>query len=232
MLLVCLLEEGSRSLFVVSTRSQKTVYVWGAWRLLESRMNIPHIGLPSILRVKTDEESQRQTYGEKERDPALRSVSFNELTILEFAVIVGDNPACFRGPSLSMSRKHFSKVSMLLNEFEEMRPPRRCAKEMVMPVATRQEILRQAGYARKEIIELTKPANIVRAQRRKTKASLSFSPIHELSENSRRKALNLLSCGARKRRERELMKAYRRALGESEVKPVDVATKRDSASTE
>jgi hypothetical protein len=101
-----------------------------------------------------------------------------------------------------------SEVSADLEEYEVSRPPRRDNLEMQMPPSYRKELLRRAGYTRGEITDLTKPVNIARAQRARTRETLNLDGVNELVEKISRKTFNVLTLGMAKRSERKFLKPY------------------------
>jgi hypothetical protein len=53
-----------------------------------------------------------------------RSVSFGDLTVLEFSLGIGDNPSVSGGAPLSLS-KHVGGYQMEMDEYEELKTKRR-----------------------------------------------------------------------------------------------------------
>jgi len=92
-----------------------------------------------------------------------------------------------------------------VDAYESERPGRRQRMEMVIPCSDRMQLLKRVGYTRREIVDGTKPVNIVRHQRSRTRETQGLQPISEAVESISRKAKNLLSFGARKRNERKFL---------------------------
>jgi hypothetical protein len=139
-------------------------------------------------------------------------VSFDSITIREFPIMLGDNPGGLAGPPLTIQWKPHSTFTVPFEEYEETRPPRRSRSEMAIPPRHRQEMLRSAGYARGEIQEGTRPVNICRAQRARTKETQALDPASEIVEKIMRKTRNVMSLGALKRRERKFLEPYRKVF--------------------
>jgi hypothetical protein len=179
--------------------------------------------LRGVLVVRTDRESLSITFGQANK--AIRrprqdkdggvvksqglSVGFADITVREYPMTIGDNPSPMRGPSLSIEWKHQVEHTLSIDDYETMRPDRRTSREMMIPLSTREQILKRAGFARKEIIKLTRPVNIARHQRKSTNATFDLRPLHEVGEKVSRTAINILTLGRRKRNERKLLQPFR-----------------------
>ena len=131
-----------------------------------------------------------------------RNVSFDAVQIHEHLVLLGDNPGGNSGPPLSLDWKAQACYELPLDKYEEHRPERRSKHELALPDMTRIDILRNLGYSRVEIVQLTKPVNIARTRRRSTIKGMKRAGIEEFAERVSHKTLNMLSFGRRKREER------------------------------
>jgi hypothetical protein len=80
-----------------------------------------------------------------------KKVQFNELEIIEFTVILGDNPACRSGPAIQLSWMPQSRRNVDLDFFENTHPKRRTAREILMPSTLRTKMLQKSGYSLEEI---------------------------------------------------------------------------------
>jgi hypothetical protein len=141
--------------------------------------------------------------------PSPCGVRFGHVSIRQYPVIVGDNPAVSGGPPLSIGWEYDDEVTLDVVEYEEQRPPRRKGREMLVPTDVRTDRLREAGYSRAEIVALTKPVNLARSQRRRTLDTLHLQPLYQLHEKLSRKTFSLLTGGRRKKSERHLLSAHR-----------------------
>jgi hypothetical protein len=186
-------------------------------------------GYVGIMSVRTQLESvkldtncshSRRIMRQEDHDLDLESchVSFGNVQIREYPIVLGDNPGGSSGPPLSIEWTHQSESSVPLDAYEQDRPNRRDRAEMCMPAFLRVKMLQEAGYSRAEIVALQKPVNITRVQRRRTNATLNLQTLHEITERTRRKTLNLLSLGTRKRKEKHFLEPFTKAKAES-VKP-------------
>jgi hypothetical protein len=136
------------------------------------------------------------------------SLSFSCIDIREYPLCIGDNPGGKGGTPLSIEWTHVSEVRIGLEEYETSRSERRDHSSLWMKASIRDDILKRSGYSIKDIRIQTKPVNIDRAQRRRTLETLSYGWFQELQETISRKIMNILTFGARKRKEREMMKSF------------------------
>ena len=97
-----------------------------------------------------------------------RCVSFDHVDIREYFVELGDNPSCSSGPPLTIGWEFDFLGSVDLEEFEECRPPRRFARQMVIPNDERENMLEQGGYSHSEIVDAVKNVDQERYHRLKT----------------------------------------------------------------
>lgn len=135
-------------------------------------------------------------------------VRFHEITIREYPPTIGDNPGSLKGPALSIDWHPQSEMTVQVDEYEQYRPKRRTKNQMTLSADRRWSYLKSVGFARSEIVAVTKDVNIVRRQRRRTKTWLYLSPIHELQEKIVKKIKNILSGGRIKREERHFLEQF------------------------
>lgn len=127
---------------------------------------------------------------------------FSDLTIREYPYDIGDNPTPMSGPSLTIQWTHDTELSVSIDEYEDAIIDRRKGRQMLIPAKQRMEILRKGGYSIVQIRKETRPVNIARAQRQRTLATLDLANVFEVSEAITRKTVNILTLGAKKRREK------------------------------
>lgn len=80
-------------------------------------------------------------------------VRFSTVQIHQHPVILGDNPACSRGPPLSIDWEALDSTEFSIDDLEKSRARRggrRHAEELVLPKHSRVRTLRQCGYSRKD----------------------------------------------------------------------------------
>lgn len=136
------------------------------------------------------------------------AVQFSEeLTIREYPIIVGDNPAVTKGVPLTIDWEHVSSHSIPLAEYEtrrqnKHRPPTRLA------VSQRETILRNLGFSDYEIQEGQKAAKIGRTLRRITVFSLDKSFQREQMEALVQKMVNAMGPAIVKRAEQDYLERH------------------------
>ena len=107
------------------------------------------------------------------------ALAYNSVSIREYPMVPGDNPAVSRGVPLSIDWEHQWEGSFLLDTYEAKKTPR-SQLEMRVPAEVRSQLLRQNGHSWKDIQSSTKIANITRRQRIKTIERL---PTEKFDEN-------------------------------------------------
>jgi hypothetical protein len=125
------------------------------------------------------EESQRI---EKDALPRSSShVSFDEVSILEFELELGDNPFCSSGPPLTLAWSPFRKYKISLDTFESIREVSSSRsgdnKNLLLSRLDREQILRNKGYSRKDINNATYDS--YRHQKRITKSVKKYQRIRQ-----------------------------------------------------
>lgn len=136
-----------------------------------------------------------------------KGVSFGVIEIREHAITLGDNPGSLGGPPITISWQAQDHTSLLVDEYERMRPTRRTIAEMNIPETIRADMLRKAGHTRAEIQQAIKAANIARRQRKQTVAAMELGPIHEFGESLLRGGKNIMNRGKKKQEKEQLMQA-------------------------
>jgi hypothetical protein len=91
-------------------------------------------------------------------------VSFDNLTINEFPIELGDNVPR-RGAPLSMSRTACRSLVIGLEYFESNRSPRRHRNSLIVTAEARTEQLLLAGHSFEEIVKAILTAHRIRASR-------------------------------------------------------------------
>ena len=109
-----------------------------------------------------------------------RTTSFSTLEIREYHITIGDNPGGRNGPPISLDWDYCEKstVRVKIDEYEEMRPPRRARHEMYMSGSIRMwTLMKELGYSLRDIESAAKEADSVRKKRHK---SIKYSNVHNL----------------------------------------------------
>jgi len=115
------------------------------------------------------------------------AIQFTTIEVREFNRILGDNPACSRGPPVSLDWDYTDTETLSLDEYETNRIPRRPTKKLVMSTRTRRTIMsNQLGYTRDEIIEAENSMKKIQKNRRKTtKENPTLFKTRLFAENAR-----------------------------------------------
>lgn len=132
-------------------------------------------------------------------------VKFGFVEIYEHPITIGNNPGGFSGPPVTIEWVAQSKIKIPVGTYEDDRPPRRSGSQMNIPRSAREEMLRDAGYSRGEILEALRDVNIARQKRRRTIDTMNLSSMHEFRERLVRGSLNLTLNRGRKARERKYL---------------------------
>lgn len=122
------------------------------------------------------------------------SVSFRNISIREYPMIVGDNPSVSSGPPLTIAWDFDELGTIPLEEYENHRPARRSADQMTIPKMERLKILENTGISRSEIEKVVKEVNIARTQRLQTRNNLG----NDKGTDEKKGLLNILGRGKKK----------------------------------
>lgn len=69
------------------------------------------------------------------------SVSFSDVQVQEYPLVLGDNPSCSEGLPLSLGWVPSNSYTLQLDQYEDNRPERRTFREMKMTAVVRKNIL-------------------------------------------------------------------------------------------
>jgi hypothetical protein len=97
-----------------------------------------------------------------------RSVSFNSLTVREYDLTLGDHPSSASGPPVQLNWEHKAENTMDLNDYEQMRQPRRKRRELKMSFQEREEILQGSGFTMDQLKDAWMESLKIRQQRYET----------------------------------------------------------------
>lgn len=97
------------------------------------------------------------------------AVRFGKVQIRDCERVMGDNPGCEKGPSLSIGWKYNTRQPINLDKWEAVRTnKRRNKKELCIPRDKRVMILVEAGFARKDIERNMELISYFREERNET----------------------------------------------------------------
>ena len=151
------------------------------------------------------------------------ALAYNSVTVREYPMVPGDNPAVTRGVPLSIDWEHQWEESFLLDTYEAQKTPR-SQLEMRVPAEVRSQLLRQNGHSWKDIQACIKIANITRRQRMKTIERLPSEKIDENIERFAKGFKNMFKGKKKDKINKESFKSRRgKRLPESKKNEKDVS---------
>jgi len=126
-----------------------------------------------------------------------RSVSFSNLEIRTYETILGDNPSCSGGPSLSIGWRYDpNHDSISIDDYEAHQaringlPPGSTyacrPEELVLHRSEREEILLSSGYTRQDFVESIRSMKKIKSKRRQTVNNLPVMYFEERVESAKR----------------------------------------------
>jgi hypothetical protein len=132
-------------------------------------------------------------------------VSFHQIEIREYSRCMGDNPATTHGPPLSIGWDYNVAGTYGVEDYEETRPPRRAAQQMVVPGAVREDILlTHTDVTKKEINKVVSQIRDLRSRRQMSVALVEVEDYMRLGEAIARR-IRRWRTGISKKREQELL---------------------------
>ena len=121
-------------------------------------------GSTGCLVHRTQAQSLLFHYGKQSSKPADAQVQWGDVTVSSHAYTLGDNPSC-PGPAIASDYKAFEHITVPLNDYEDTRPEHRRKEQLVIPPSLREDLLRDAGYARSHLKEASKQGEAIRKSR-------------------------------------------------------------------
>lgn len=129
-------------------------------------------------------EAPQQEVKRRHSDPGgiKKQFVFGTITVREYPRGIG-NTVAMMGPPIGLEWVHQDEVVYDLIEYDDAcAPTRRTQSELKMPLKYRQEILSNAGYAKKDVMEAVKRSNVTRNNRKRTNELLKLQPFEEALE--------------------------------------------------
>ena len=139
----------------------------------------------------------RASLRSRPRSNPSRSVSFSNLEIRTYETILGDNPSCSGGPSLSIGWRYDpNHDSISIDDYEAHQaringlPPGSTyacrPEELVLHRSEREEILLSSGYTRQDFVESIRSMKKIKSKRRQTVNNLPVMYFEERVETAKR----------------------------------------------
>ena len=140
-------------------------------------------------------QSLRKTKGIAKQAPRRmkpsRRVSFSTVCIREYDRILGDNPSCSCGPSISIGWEFEDEEILPVDEWESWREMEREPERLVLCREEREDILLDLGYTHKDIAQAVRDIVKTKNKRRQTIHNLRASGVEELVESAGRKVRSI-----------------------------------------
>mmetsp|Transcript_15206 Transcript_15206/g.22251 ORF Transcript_15206/g.22251 Transcript_15206/m.22251 type:complete len:159 (-) Transcript_15206:231-707(-) len=93
------------------------------------------------------------------------SVSFENITIREYSVTIGDNPSCSSGAPISIDWYYSKEVTLPLNSYEASKPATRERSKLKIPRDLRHKMLTQRDIPFTKIVQASQEASQERERR-------------------------------------------------------------------
>lgn len=119
-----------------------------------------------------------------------KSVRFDQVEVIEFPYLLGDNPSVSFGPPISMTHTHQDRFSVDLIEYDDAKQTihRRSMQEMRMDQMLRTHILQSSGHSLRDIMRATAEAQAARELRRQSvQSSAANLMFHQARTTARRR---------------------------------------------
>lgn len=121
------------------------------------------------------------------------SVSFATIHVRDYALTVGDNPACRYGAPVSLDWSYAEHAALAVDRYEDARPARRNARQMHLSAHQRRHILLAwHGATTEQLADAQRAAQRVQRQRAVTTYLLPVRKLEDAAESAARKARRFL----------------------------------------
>ncbi|GAX12384.1 hypothetical protein FisN_1Hh318 [Fistulifera solaris] len=150
---------------------------------------------------KVQEESKvEETKVEKDAGVMLGfTVQFSTITVREYPIMMGDNPAVSDGPPLTIDWEYNELPYLDVEAFETVRRSRRTGKSLVLSRKRRENILRNVGYQDVQIVAGIRHVKKLQSLRMQTVANLGSEKVEEAIQNVGRRMKGMLNFGSRRK---------------------------------
>ncbi|CAB9524975.1 expressed unknown protein [Seminavis robusta] len=119
-----------------------------------------------------------------------RNVSFGSVEVRECERVLGDNPSCHDGPSLSIGWKYEAKAVIDVEIFENKRQKeRRTYDKLCLSPEKREKIAKRSGYTKKDIEDNVKQMAKYNRRRERTRKELEVDSFAAKLPKSQRDSL-------------------------------------------
>jgi hypothetical protein len=154
-----------------------------------------HYSLTNMTANTSRDSSLRnsRTVGKTPNGPMNRSVSFTEVTVYEFPLRIGDNPACSSGCPVALAKKHLSVRKSTLSDNDENNAgnssksaytKRRSSRDLMIPSDVRTKLLMANGYELQRIVKTTANMLTIQEQRRESLQKTHWEGVKSLFQTN------------------------------------------------
>lgn len=153
-----------------------------------------------------------------ERLAPRKIVCFSSVEIRQYDRVLGDHPSCSDGPPLSIGWTYDKSATRFLsvrdhNSIQARRLRLRDdfvqLSDLIVPRSSREDMLIDMGYSRKEIAAATRMNMKIKSQRRQTVCNLgTISKMEEVAESAGRKVRRVLNISRSRRKKNVIINPY------------------------
>ena len=144
-------------------------------------------------------KSQGEGIGDKEDESTNAVIKWSTLEIREYATQLDTNPSVSSGPAVALSWSYNVSPRVMIEKYEELRPPRRKMREMRVPASEREARLLASGVSRREIEQSIKSIKEAQKKRKKAIGQMKNDTVYE-KIGRRVKIKKRRTCGTAPRR--------------------------------
>ena len=116
-----------------------------------------------------------------------RRISFKNVTVREYVMIMGDHPNCRFGPPVTISWDYLEYEPVSLNEYEGHHSRRRPLRKLYLFSPQRQQICLDQGHTMKEVQDAKRACKLAQWQRTKTSKFAILWRLEDMFESIFRK---------------------------------------------
>jgi len=148
-------------------------------------------------------KSQGEGIGDKEDESTNAVIKWSTLEIREYATQLDTNPSVSSGPAVALSWSYNVSPRVMIEKYEELRPPRRKMREMRVPASEREARLLASGVSRREIEQSIKSIKEAQKKRKKAIGQMKNDTAYEKIEVAKRRPLKILGREKSQKKEEE-----------------------------
>lgn len=156
-------------------------------RSSEEEQAVPRVSSFSLPPSKSALK-RRNTIDRVPSPAQLKRVSFANLEVRQYPIILGDHPDCSNGPPVTIGWEYEHCGNIDVTAYESIRRKRRSSYDLGIPLRVRDRILRtSSGHTDKELRNAIAEVRRVRRQRIRTRNRLYLSHVEEKVQSMGRK---------------------------------------------